>query len=285
MRITMGWDAATRRHYGVRLSKRANCLRDDEWSMISPFMPHRQARGRPRATSLRTVVDAILYIAWTGCQWRALPSCFPPVSTVQRYFYRWRDDGTLRTINLHLVMVAREAKGRGASPSAGVIDSQSAKTTDVAGPRGFDAGKKVMGRKRHILTDTEGHLLAAQVHTADIQDRDGAAPLLTSVRGLLPWLRHIFADGGYAGPKLEAELAGNGCWDLEIVRRSDAAKGFVLLPRRWVVERTFALLGRCRRLAKDFEACIASAEAWIFVAAIPILLRRSPASQQITPEL
>jgi transposase len=219
MRITMGWDAATRRHYGVRVSTRANCLRDDEWSLILPFMPPPQPRGRPRETSLRTVVDAILYIAWTGCQWRALPSCFPPVSTVQRYFYRWRDDGTLRTINLHLVMFAREAKGREASPSAGVIDSQSAKTTDVAGPRGFDAGKKVMGRKRHILTDTEGHLLAAQVHTADIQDRDGAAPLLTSVRGLLPWLRHIFADGGYAGPKLEAELAGNGCWDLEIVRR------------------------------------------------------------------
>ena len=242
--------------------------------MIEPFMPAEKRMGRPRTTDLRAVVDAILYMAWTGCQWRALPPHYPPVSTVRRYFYAWRDSRLWRTINFHLVVAAREAKGREASPSAGVIDSQSARGTDVAGPRGFDAGKKVKGRKRHILTDTEGHLMAAKVHTADIQDRDGAAPLLVSVRGLLPWLRHVFADGGYAGPKLEAALAGNGCWDMEIIKRSDQAKGFVLLPRRWVVERTFALLGRCRRLAKDFEATIASAEAWIFIASIRLMVRR-----------
>lgn len=217
-----------------------------------------------------------MYIAWTGCQWRALPDRFPPVSTVQRYFYRWRDDGALRRINHHLMMASREAAGREASPTAGVIDSQSAKTTDVAGPRGYDAGKKVKGRKRHILTDTDGRLVAAQVHTADIQDRDSAPSLLTSIRTLLPRLRHIFADGGYAGPKLKEALADSGCWDIEIVKRSDAAEGFVLLPRRWVVERTFALLNRCRRLAKDFEAPLASAEAWLFVASIRIFLRRLP---------
>lgn len=220
-----------------------------------------------------------MYIAWTGCQWRALPPHFPPVSTVRRYFYGWRDSGLWHTINFHLVATARKAAGREASPSAGVIDSQSAKTTDVAGPRGFDAGKKVKGRKRHIVTDTNGHLLGVQVHPADIQDRDGAAPLLTSLRSLFPWMRFVFADGGYAGPKLEGELADKGCWTIEIVKRSDAAKGFVLLPRRWVVERTFALLGRCRRLAKDFEATVDSAEAWLFVASIRLMIRRLGVAQ------
>ena len=272
----MGWTATARRQYGRRATASANGLTDVEWAALARFMPPAKKLGRPRKTDLRSVVDAILYIAWTGCQWRALSDRFPPVSTVQRYFYRWRDDGTLRRINHHLMMASREAAGREASPTAGVIDSQSAKTIDVAGPRGYDAGKKVKGRKRHILTDTDGRLVAAQVHTADIQDRDGAPSLLTSVRALLPWLRHIFADGGYAGPKLTDALAGNGCWEIEIVKRSDAAKGFVLLPRRWVVERTLALLNRCRRLAKDFEATIASAEAWLFVASIRIFLRRLP---------
>ncbi len=270
----MGWDDAARRHYGDRLSIGANALTEEEWSVMTGFLPQPSHRGRPRTTNLRAVVDAILYMAWTGCQWRALPPHFPPVSTVQRYFYAWRDSGLWTTINFHLVQAARLAVGREASPTAGIIDSQSAKTINVPGPRGYDAGKKVKGRKRHIVTDTEGNLLGADVHTADIQDRDGAAPVLRSLRRLFPWLRHIFADGGYAGPKLEGELAADGCWTLEIVRRSDAAKGFVLLPRRWVVERTFALLGRCRRLAKDFEASIESAEAWLFVASIRCLLRR-----------
>ena len=189
-------------------------------------------------------------------------------------FYRWRDDRTWQKINHHLVMMAREADGREASPTAGVIDSQSIKTTEAGGPRGFDAGKKIKGRKRHLLTDTAGFLIAGIVHEASVQDRDGAPALLQLIRSAFPWLRHVFADGGYAGPKLKKALASIGRWTIEIVKRSDAAKGFKLLPRRWVVERTIAWLNRNRRLAKDFEATIASAEAWLMIASVKLLSRR-----------
>ncbi len=216
---------------------------------------------------------AILYMASTGCQWRAIPKDFPPYSTVQGYFYASSHEGLLARINHVLVVALREAVGREASPTAGVIDSQSVKTAECGGPRGFDAGKKINGRRRHIVTDTEGHLVGVHVHPADIQDRDGAPDLLASIRSLYPWLRHIFADGGYAGDKLRDAMATLGQWTFEIIKRSDAAKGFELLPRRWVVERTFAWLGRCRRLAKDFEASIESAAAWIFIAHLRRLTR------------
>lgn len=270
----MAWTEITRLDYLRDGLRYASDTTNDEWVLIAPFMPEPRRLGRPRKTNLRAVVNAILYLASTGCQWRALPKDFPPVSTVQGYFYRWAQDGMWLKINHALVMLSRERAGREASPTAGVIDSQSVKTMESGGPRGFDAGKKIKGRKRHIVTDTEGNLVGLQVHPADIQDRDGAVGTLASIRTLYPWLRHIFADGGYAGDKLKGALAELGHWTVEIVKRCDTAKGFVLLPRRWVVERTFAWLNRCRRLAKDFEATIESAVAWVFIAHIRRLTRR-----------
>jgi len=274
------WTETTQQQYRRDGLRYASDVSDAEWAQIEALLPVPKRLGRPRTTQMRQVVNAMLYLLTTGCQWRLLPKEFPPFSTVQRFFYRWRDAGLWQTINHFLVMRTREAAGREASPTAGVLDSQSVKTTEAAGPRGYDAGKKIKGRKRHVLTDTNGLLVAAVVHQADIQDRDGAPLVLASARYLYPWLRHVFADGAYSGAKLDTALENIGRWTIEVIKRSDAASGFVVLPRRWVVERTFAWLNRNRRLAKDFEATLESALAWLFLASVKLLMRRLGRMQQ-----
>jgi putative transposase len=262
----MAWTETTREHYRRDELRYASDTRAGEWAQIAPLLPAPCRLGRPR--------DAILYLLWTGCQWRALPREFAPHTTVQGYFYRWRDDGTWQRISARLVAHARQKLGREAMPSAGIIDSQSAPTTESGGPRGVDAGKRIKGRKRHIVTDTQGFLLAVLVHQANIQDPHGAVPLLRALRKSFPKLTHIFADRVYRGPQLQGAIADCGPWTIEIVERPPGVKGFQLLPRRWVVERTFAWLGRSRRLAKDFEATIASATAWLLLANLRLLSRR-----------
>ncbi len=279
------WTDTTRKQFARSSLRLPSDLTDAEWAVLEPLFPARSHRGRPPLWSYRQIVEALLYLLRGGLPWRMLPpDLFPPMTTVQHYFYRWRDSGLWRSINHTLLLELREAEGREASPSAGVIDSQSVKTTESGGPRGYDAGKKLKGRKRHIITDTQGFVVGAIVHTADIQDRDGAPDVLASIRYGLPpfgrclrppWLRHVFADGGYAGKKLKGALSKIGKWHIQIIKRSDRAKGFEVLPRRWVVERTFAWLNRNRRLAKDFERTIESASAWLYLASIQLITRRT----------
>jgi putative transposase len=215
-----------------------------------------------------------------------LPADFPPRSTVQRYFYGWRDDGTWARLSAVLVARGRERLGRNAIPTAGIpglrrgrLDSQSVLTTESGGPRGVDAGKRIKGRKRHIVTDTNGLLLAVRVHEANIQDPHGAVPLLHDLRRVSPSCRMSSPTASTAGRKLQAAVAYCGPWTIEIVERLAGVNGFQLLPRRWVpacarTERSFAWLVRRRRLAKDFEATIASATAWLLIANLQLLIRR-----------
>jgi putative transposase len=248
-------------------------LSNEEWAVLAPELPPPVPAGAPRKTDLREVVNAILYRLHNGCAWHALPHDFPAEGTVRDYFHRWRRCGLWEQLNDLLRRRVRQIEGRDAEPSAGIIDSQSAKGTRTSGCKGYDAGKKVRGSKRHLLVDTLGLLLCVVVHPANIQDRDGAKLLLSKAQGLFPRLRLIWADGGYAG-KLIAWVRQVCGWLLEIVKRSDTAKGWVLLPRRWVVERTFGWLSQCRALARDYEFHAETSEALIQVAMIHLMLRR-----------
>jgi transposase len=270
----MAWTKITRAQYQRCGLRYASDMTDAEWRLIVRQLPPRQRLGRPRKVDLRNVVEAILYILSTGCQWRALPREFPPYSTVQGYFYAWRDDGLWQRIVSVLVRYARRKLGRKPKPTAAIIDSQSVATTQAGGPRGFDPGKRVYGRKRHIVTDTNGLLLDVHVHPANVQDVHGAVALLESLRSRFPKLQHVFADRVYRGAQLTNAVAHCGPWTIEIVKRPDGVKGFQLLPRRWVVERTFAWFGRCRRLTKDFEGSAATEVAWLLVAHLRLLTRR-----------
>jgi transposase len=270
----MPWTKITRAQYLRNGLRYASDMTDAEWRLIARKLPGRRRLGRPREVDLRKVVEAILFILSTGCQWRSLPREFPPYSTVQGYFYAWRDSGRWHRIVRALVRQARRKLGHKPTPTAAVIDSQSASTTQAGGPRGYDAGKRIYGRKRHIVTDTNGLLLAVHVHPANVQDCHGAVPLLERLRLRFPKLRHVFADRVYRGNQLVTALSHCGPWTIEIVKRPQGVRGFQLLPRRWVVERTFAWFGRCRRLAKDFEGSANTEAAWLLVAHLRLLTRR-----------
>lgn len=248
-------------------------LTDSQWNIIQKHIPAAKVGGRPRSLDMRQVVNAILYITVGGIQWRMLPKEYPKWQSVYHYFRQWRDDGTWQRMHDTLRAEVRRQAGRHKHPTAGSLDSQSVKCSASPGLRGYDAGKHVNGRKRHLLVDTLGLLLVVMVTAASVQDRDGARLLLRRLPGFCKKLRLIWVDGSYRGQLLDW-VAARCRFRLRVVLRAENQKGFVVLPRRWVVERTFAWLSAHRRLSKEYEVRTSSSEAFIYIAMIRLMARR-----------